>query len=212
MHTPPEIPLDQRALSDKTVLVADPTEVRRQVLVSGLDAVRAVFVIDRLEPGIIINQAQKSAADLVILGADRPADDFARAFETIVNALTLPVVIFVDSASSTAVGQYVRKGASAFVVAGLAPDRIALICEAALERYRILSALQKEVIESKNALSARKTIERAKGLLMEQQGLREADAYETMRRLAMTQGRTVLDIAKTVIGLAGTARSYRDQN
>jgi response regulator NasT len=50
----------------------------------------------------------------------------------------------------------------------------------------------------RDALAARKEIERAKGLLMERDGLTEAEAFARMRSAAQHTGKTLHDIAQAV--------------
>ena len=78
-----------------------------------------------------------------------------------------------------------------------------------MERHRLMSALQSELINSRNELSARKSIERAKGILMKQQSLSEAEAYDSMRRAAMARGLKLAEVAETIIALSGVAGEPR---
>jgi response regulator NasT len=72
----------------------------------------------------------------------------------------------------------------------------------ALARFEQDQALRRELEDTNRKLSERKTIERAKGLLMKARGLSEDDAYHGLRRLAMERGKTVGDVARDVVDMA----------
>ena len=65
-----------------------------------------------------------------------------------------------------------------------------------------MDALHKELSRSKSDLEARKLIERAKGLLMEQRGVTEHAAYEALRKMAMSRGKPVREIAETIVAIS----------
>jgi response regulator NasT len=62
--------------------------------------------------------------------------------------------------------------------------------------------MQSELDAAKRALEDRKTIDRAKGILMRQRGLTEEEAYTLMRRTAMAQSRKVIDVAQALVTAA----------
>jgi response regulator NasT len=70
--------------------------------------------------------------------------------------------------------------------------------EVALERYGEVTRLEGEVAELADRLEARKLVERAKGVLMDQ-GLGEAEAYRLMQRAAMDRSLKIDDVAKLII-------------
>ena len=53
--------------------------------------------------------------------------------------------------------------------------------------------------EAKNELVERKTVDRAKGILMADNGYSEADAYKRMRSMAMSKGKRMAEIAEAII-------------
>lgn len=82
-------------------------------------------------------------------------------------------------------------------------DVVVLPVEMATFLLRERERLLKAVVRLEHALEARKVIERAKGLLMEQYGLKEAEAYARMRQLAMDKRKPLQEIAEMVLALAG---------
>ena len=93
----------------------------------------------------------------------------------------------------------VAAGVSAYIVAGLAPQRIRPILDVAMARFQHEQALRAELADAKSELKDRKVIDRAKGLLMQRQGLTEQAAYEKLRKTAMDKGLKLVDVAQRML-------------
>jgi two-component system, response regulator / RNA-binding antiterminator len=90
----------------------------------------------------------------------------------------------------------------AYVVAGLAPERIRPVLEVALARFRHEEALRRELADARTQLSERKTIDRAKGILMARHALTEDQAYARLRKTAMDRGMKLADVAQRIVDVA----------
>ena len=110
--------------------------------------------------------------------------------------------MFVDQSDEAMTQAAIAAGLSAYVVNGLQKDRIKPVLETAIARFRMLSKMQSELDAAKQALSDRKTIDRAKGLLMRARGISEDEAYTLLRKTAMGQGRKVIDVATALVTAA----------
>lgn len=82
-----------------------------------------------------------------------------------------------------------------------APYPIQSISHLLQQQSRQIADIENELTETKKALSERKVIERAKGMLMEKMAFNELDAYQSMRKTAMDQNRKLIDIAENIISL-----------
>ncbi|MCA8893080.1 MAG: ANTAR domain-containing protein [Hyphomonas sp.] len=114
---------------------------------------------------------------------------------------SVPILVFVDRSSREEMSQALKLGVSAFIVDGLEPERIPAILEVAEERHVLTSELRDELRKSQQNLAARKTIERAKGLLMTKSGQSEQEVYDSMRRMAMAQGKTMREVAENILAI-----------
>ena len=114
---------------------------------------------------------------------------------------SVPILVFVDRSSREVMTEALRLGVSAFIVNGLEPERIPAILQVAEERHALTMALKDQLQKSREELAARKTIERAKGLLMMKSGLSEQEVYDSMRRMAMTQGKPMREVADAVLAV-----------
>jgi response regulator NasT len=70
-------------------------------------------------------------------------------------------------------------------------------------RHEELAALREEAESLAEALAARKAIERAKGLLMQKEGLSEQDAFARLRKASQISGRPLKVVAEALIATFG---------
>jgi response regulator NasT len=110
--------------------------------------------------------------------------------------------MFVDQSDETMIGRAVKAGVSAYVVDGLDPQRVKPIVDVAIAQFREFQALRDELAQTKSNLAGRKLIDRAKGLLMAERDLSEADAYRALRKLAMDRGMRLSDVAEEILAVA----------
>jgi response regulator NasT len=96
----------------------------------------------------------------------------------------------------------VEAGVSAYVVDGLRKERVKAIVDMAVSRFNAFDRLQRELTAARNELASRKTIERAKGILMRTRQLSEEEAYALLRQTAMNEKRKLVDIAQSVVTAA----------
>lgn len=114
-------------------------------------------------------------------------------------ALDRPIAMFVDQSEPEATMAAVDAGVSAYVVDGLAKQRIKPILDLAVRRFRAFSRLQTELAEARTALADRQVIDRAKAILMRRRGLDEPAAYALLRSHAMTTNRRIADVAEAIV-------------
>ncbi len=147
--------------------------------------------------------------DLIIVDAESEARD---ALEHVVMATRderRPIVMFTNDPNSDNARAAVAAGVSAYIVAGLHAERIRPILDVALARFeqeqalrQELAATRHELVELSTELKDRKTIDRAKTLLMERQKLTENDAYTRLRKAAMDKNLKLVEVAQRMLDVA----------
>ncbi len=147
--------------------------------------------------------------DLIIVDAESEARD---ALEHVVMATRdarRPIVMFTNDNDTSHVKDAVAAGVSAYIVAGLSSERIRPILDVALARFQHEQALRQELADTKTELGElnselkdRKVIDRAKGLLMQRQGLSEPEAFAKLRKAAMDKGLKLADVAQRMLDMA----------
>ena len=170
------------------VLVIDPDQVRAELVAEGLEGI---------EPLEVRHSALYDEAE----GPDRDTLDSLKE-----SSHGHPVVMFVDRSEPGLAEQAVRAGVAAYVVDGLAPNRIRSILDVAMSRFALTRQLRSDLARAKADLESRKVVDRAKGLLMKERGLDEDGAYRLLRKLAMDRGKPIGVIAADLLAFAGVLK------
>jgi response regulator NasT len=113
-----------------------------------------------------------------------------------------PVIVFSQKSSEEFARESVKAGISAYVVDGFSPERLKPIVEVAVARFEKTRDLKIRLARTKEKLSDRKIIDRAKGFLIEQKGMTEDEAYQTLRRMAMNKNMRIGEMAKNIVSVA----------
>jgi len=140
--------------------------------------------------------------DLVLIDLAHPNRDALEQVSLASQAEHRPVAMFVDQSDDEMTTAAMNAGLSAYVVGAPEPERIRSVLRTAIARFQVTSQMRRELEIAKQALTDRKTIDRAKGILMRAKGISEEDAYQLMRKTAMSQNRKVIDVAHALLTAA----------
>lgn len=141
--------------------------------------------------------------DIIIIDTDSPDRDTLENLCVVSRDEPCPVVMFTHDGDDEKIRAATRAGVSAYVVDGMAPERIGPIIGAAVARFEQFQALKREFEELEDKLADRKVIERAKGILMRSRSLSEEEAYGALRKQAMENNARLVEVARQVIAVAG---------
>ena len=142
------------------------------------------------------------APDMVIVDAESGARDTLEHVVIATRDARRPIVLFTNDGDTSHVGAAIASGVTAYVVSGLSSDRVRPVLEIALARFEHEESLRRELADARTQLSDRKTIDRAKGILMKRQGLPEGEAYALLRKAAMDKGLKLVDVAQRIVDVA----------
>ena len=140
--------------------------------------------------------------DMVIVDAESEARDVLEHVVTATRDERRAIVMFTNDDDTQLAREAVAAGVSAYIVAGLAAERIRPILEVAFARFEHDQQLRGELNQDRNDLKERKLIDRAKGLLMQRQGLTEQAAWDKLRKAAMDKGLRVAEVAQRMLDMA----------
>ena len=113
-----------------------------------------------------------------------------------------PVIILTADKDTERMRQAFQAGVAAYVVDNDDLARLKSIIDVAMVRFEANQSVRRELLAATRKLSERKTIEKAKGLLMKSRGLDEEAAYAALRSLAMERAQPLGKVAADVIALA----------
>jgi response regulator NasT len=183
------------------VLIIDPDSARAALVAEGLDGVAPLQV----RHARLFDQTEAAAfgPDVVVVAAESPDRDTLESLREANAGDLRPVVMFVDRTEPGHAAEAVRAGVAAYVVDGLAPARVRTILEVAMSRFQLMRQLREDLDKAKADLASRKTVERAKALIMKERGLDEEAAYRLLRKLSMDTGRPLAAVAADFLTFAG---------
>ena len=186
------------------VLIIDPDPARAALVAEGLAGAEPIEV--RIAPLYLEAEAAAFAPDVIVIACDSPDRDTLESLREVTDANPRPVVMFVDRSEPGLAEQAVRAGVAAYVVDGLAPGRVRPVLDVALTRFELMQQLRGDLAKAKADLASRKTIDRAKGLLMKERGLDEDGAYKLLRKLAMDTGRPIGAVAADLLAFSSVLK------
>lgn len=146
--------------------------------------------IAQLQPDLIIVDSESDARDTLEHVCVATRDD------------PRPIVLFTEDSDTRHVKRAIEAGVSAYVVAGLHPERIKPVLDVAMARFEVEQGLRTALSDTRAKLAERKTVERAKGILMTRHGCTEDEAYRRLRRLAMDRNLKLAELAQRLIDVA----------
>ncbi|GAA3356662.1 MULTISPECIES: ANTAR domain-containing response regulator [Saccharopolyspora] len=197
-----------------TPAAEDPSEakpVERRVLVAEDEALIRLDLVEMLkEEGYqvvgeagdgqeAVRLAEELRPDLVILDIKMPKMDGIEAASNIAGERIAPVVILTAFSQRDLVERARDAGAMAYLVKPFAKRDLVPAVELAVSRFTEVQALEAEVADLSERLEARKTIERAKGLLMSKHNLSEPESFRWLQRTAMDRRTTMKAVAQAVL-------------
>ncbi|HEV7823503.1 MAG TPA: response regulator [Mycobacteriales bacterium] len=151
-----------------------------------------------------VSLAEQLRPDLVILDVKMPVMDGIAAAERIAGARVAPVVILTAFSQRDLVERARAAGAMAYLVKPFQKKDLLPTIEMAASRFAEIVALETEVSDLNERLETRKLVERAKGVLMEKQGMTEPEAFRWIQRTAMDRRTSMKMVASAVLeGLSG---------
>lgn len=186
-----------------SILVVDDNRIRASIIEDGLREAgyEQVHVITEINE--VASRIGEIAPDVVIIDLENPNRDMLEHFFALSRVLQRPIAMFVDRADPGSIEAAVDAGVSAYVVDGLKKERVKPILDMAISRFNAFSRLRGELAAARSELEDRKTVEKAKGILMRTRGLSEDEAYSLLRKTAMNQNRKIAEIAQSLITAAG---------
>ena len=181
------------------ILVIDDSEERGRAVREALDGTDCVVVGQARSSVALRDMLKRQDVDVVIASMSSPDRDTLESLRSSAAELPRAIVMFVDEDGADMASEAVRAGVSAYVVDGFSSKRVRSVLEVAILRFQEFQRLREELDKSKTALADRKLVDRAKGILMEQRRLSEADAYALLRKAAMAQNQKIVDIARSLL-------------
>ncbi|MEK7378897.1 MAG: ANTAR domain-containing protein [Candidatus Binatota bacterium] len=143
--------------------------------------------------------AQAVTPDVILMAVGLPDIDGLSAASKIMEERATPIVLLTSHYEPGTIERAKAAGVMAYLVKPLREEELLPAVELAILRFEEFMSLRKENENLKRTLEARKTIERAKGILMKQQDLSEAEAFSLIQKKSMDMRKPMAEIARAII-------------
>lgn len=190
------------ALPGLRVLLADAGQRRSPVIRLELIRLRCQLmdVLDLIEqPGSLGMALDRQQPELLIVDCEQPTPDLIEHLAQALQRQPRPVLLFAEQMSAAQMRDALQAGVSTLQLAGLPPQRLGALLQLALARFEHDQSLQRDLRQTQTQLAERKLVERARGILMREQGLDEEAAFQRLRQIAMDGGQTLAAVATRLI-------------
>lgn len=181
------------------VLIADDESLRVMSLKNQLEAFGLQVVGETSRGDEAVALAHQLKPDLAILDIKMPGLDGIEAAKAITAENPIPIILLTAFSESDLVSRADAAGVMAYLIKPVGDENLLPAITLAVSRGREFRALQSEVDNLKEALETRKSVERAKGILMERLGLTEAEAFKRMQRRSQDANKKLGEIAQAII-------------
>jgi response regulator NasT len=188
------------------VIIADDESVIRADLREMLTNLNYLVVGDVGDGRSAVNLARELKPDVVIMDIKMPDMDGIDAARLMTQEKIAPVLLLTAYAQRDLVDRAKEAGVVGYLVKPFREQEIVPAIEIALARFGEFRELEKEVGDLNETLETRKVVDRAKGILMDSQGLTEQEAFRKIQKMSMNTRKPMKEIAQAIV-LAQDAKS-----
>lgn len=182
-----------------TVLIADDDPIIRLDLKQMLESLEYEVVAEAGDGQLAVELAREHKPDICILDVKMPVMDGIEAVGIITEENIAPTILLTAYSDRELVTRAKDAGVFAYLVKPFKPSDLPPAIEVARSRFEQNAQLNKEVKNLSERLDARKAIDRAKGILMKEQGLDEAEAYRRIQLQSMNLRKSMREVADAII-------------
>lgn len=181
------------------LIIADDESIIRMDLREMLTSLGYLVVGEAGDGVSAINLARELKPDLVIMDIKMPDLDGIAAAKILTEERIAPVLLLTAFSQQELVEGAKDAGVVGYIVKPFRESELVPAIEVSLSRFKEFKSLEKEVGDLKDALETRKLVERAKGVLMDSQSLKEAEAFRKIQKLSMNTRKSMREIAEAIL-------------
>ncbi len=194
-------PSGHDAVQGKTrIVIAEDEAIIRLDLKEMLEEEGIEVVGEAADGEAALRLTRERDPDLVIMDIKMPGMDGLTAAEHVVEQDLAAVLVLTAFSGRDLVQRAAEAGAMGYLVKPFQKSDLLPAIELALARYQELSSVKKESASLAERLETRKAVDKAKGRLMDTEGLTEAEAFRAIQKRAMDERRSMREIAEEISG------------
>ena len=181
------------------LVIADDESIIRMNLRETLVGLGYLVVGDAGDGLSAIHLARELRPDLVIMDIKMPKLDGIQAAKVLTEEKIAPVLLLTAYSDRELVDRAREAGVVNYIVKPFREAELLPAIEIALARFAEFNTINKELGDLKDTMETRKLVERAKGVLMDTQGLKEQDAFRKIQQLSMNTRKSMREIAQAIL-------------
>ncbi len=185
-------------MSTRIILAEDETIIRMD-LKEELARQGYLVVGDVGDGQSAVNLARELRPDLVIMDIDMPEMDGLSASEILTREKIAPVLLLTAYNNPELIERAKNAGVLHYLVKPWNQSALKPAIEVALARFGEYRQMEDRVATLEEKLAERKVVERAKGVLMQKQGLTEQDAFRKIQRASMNARKSMREVAEAIL-------------
>ena len=186
-------------MAQTRVVIADDDPIIRMDLREMLGGLNYLVVGEAGDGQSAVNLARELRPDLVIMDIRMPELDGIEAARTLTQEEIAPVLLLTAYSEPELVQRATQAGVIGYLVKPFREAQLGPAIDVTLTRFREFNQLKTELGNVREALDARKVIERAKGLLMERYTLNEAEAFRRIQKRSMDTRKSMKEVAEAIL-------------
>ena len=181
------------------VVIADDESIVRTDLKEMLTGLGYLVVGEVGDGRSAVNVAREVKPDVVIMDIKMPDMDGIEAAKILTEEQIAPVILLTAFGQKELIERAKEAGVVGYLVKPFREADLSPAIEIATSRFSEFRIMQQEVQDLQNALETRKLVDRAKGILMDTQGMSEADAFRKIQKMSMNTRKSMREVAEAII-------------
>ena len=181
------------------LVIADDESIIRMNLKETLVGIGYLVVGEAGDGVSVVNLARELRPDLVIMDIKMPKLDGIQAAKVLTEDKIAPVLLLTAYSDRDLVDRAREAGVVNYLVKPFKDAELLPAIEIAIARYSEFQEIDKKMTDLQDTLETRKLVERAKGVLMDTQGLKEHEAFRRIQQLSMNTRKSMREIAQAIL-------------
>ncbi len=181
------------------LVIADDESLIRMNLKETLVGLGYLVVGEAGDGVSVVNLARELRPDLVIMDIKMPKLDGIQAAKMLTEDKIAPVLLLTAYSDRELVERAREAGVVNYIVKPFRDAELLPAIEIAIARYAEFQEMDKKIGDLQETLETRKLVERAKGVLMDTQGLKEQEAFRKIQQLSMNTRKSMREIAQAIL-------------
>jgi response regulator NasT len=187
-------------MAQHRIVVAEDEGIARLDLKEMLENQGYLVVGEATDGRSAVNLARELKPDLLLMDIKMPGEiDGIAAAKILAEERVAPVLLLTAFSDREFVDRARESGVMGYIVKPFGEAELVPAIEVALARFQEFRSLEQELGDTRDALETRKLVERAKGVLMDAQGLKETEAFRKIQKLSMNSRKSMREVAEAIL-------------